>query len=249
MLGSDAASVKRLPAAGASARPLLSVRDLTMRFGGLTALNGVSFDARRHEILAIIGPNGAGKTTLFNCLSGLCRPARGEILFDGRNLFGAPAHRIARMGVARTFQTVALFDSMTVADNIRVGAETDTVAGSIIDRFDLRDAADRNVMQIPLHLQRRVEIARALAAKPRLLLLDEPAAGLSAEEVTWLSGSLRGFRDEGMTILLVEHRMNFVLPLADKVLVLDFGKVIAEGSPEFVRTDPAVIRAYLGDTA
>ncbi|HVX98873.1 MAG TPA: ABC transporter ATP-binding protein [Pseudorhodoplanes sp.] len=235
------------------ASPLLTVRDATIRFGGVAALDGLSFDAARGEILGIIGPNGSGKTSLLNSLSGLYRPQRGEILFDGYSLSGLPPHRIARLGVARTFQHAALFESMTILDNVAVGAhgrDLDDHIHSLLRRLRLADAAQRQVADMAPNMRKRAELARALASRPRLLLLDEPAAGLDAADLPELADLLRDLRDkEGVTILIVEHRMGFVLPLADRVMAMDFGRAISQGTPGAVRNDPAVVRAYLGRAA
>jgi branched-chain amino acid transport system ATP-binding protein len=259
-------------AAVASAAPLLAVRDVAVRFGGIVALDGVSFDLAPGQLLGLIGPNGAGKTTLFNCLSHLYVPVAGDILFEGRSILKVPPHRIVDVGISRTFQNLALFGRMSVLDNIRVGAHrqsrgnfltdalssraairrdaalTDT-AWALIDFLDLRDVATQIVSDLPFGLQKRVELARALAAAPKLLLLDEPAGGLNHHEVEDLGRLIKRIRDERrVTVLLVEHHMNLVMSICDKVVVLDFGRKIAEGTPAEVRTNPDVIIAYLGTT-
>lgn len=252
------------------AKALLEVAHLSVRFGGIVALEDVSFSIAEGQIAGLIGPNGAGKTTLFNCLSRLNRPSRGDIRFDGRSLLALPRSDIAACGIGRTFQSPALFDSMTVVDNVKVGAhacgraspisdalalpatrreerELDRIAREKLDLIGLGEVADRPVTSLPFGTRKRVELARALAAQPRLLLLDEPAGGLNHDEVTALSALIRTVRDRlNITVLLVEHHMGFVMGLSDQVVALNFGRVIADGPPEQVRADPAVGEAYLG---
>jgi branched-chain amino acid transport system ATP-binding protein len=236
---------------------LLEVRNVTRRFGGVVALDGVSLDAPAGEIVGLIGPNGAGKTTLFNVVTRLYGPDAGEIVFDGESLLAAPAHRIVGRGIARTFQNLALFPTMTVLENVLVGSHTRTRgrrgrdetrrALSLLDYVGLADVSGREVASLPYGTQKRVEAARALVSDPKLLLLDEPAGGLGREEVQALGAFIRSMRsDFALTILLVEHHMRLVMGVSDRVHVLDFGRLIASGPPEQVQTDSAVIEAYLG---
>jgi len=251
-------------------RPLLSVADLSVRFGGIVALDGLTFEVRAGEIAGIIGPNGAGKTTLFNCLSRLYRADRGRVEFDGHPLLEARPHEVAGLGVGRTFQNVALFRSLTVFENILLGRhcrgrggflanalrlprvkrdeEQSRAQGSeLLEFLGLQSVAGQPVAALPFGTRKRVELGRALASRPKLLLLDEPASGLNHEEVGALGSLIRAIRDRiGVTILLVEHHMNLLMSVSDHVVALDFGRKIADGSPDEVRNHPEVVRAYLG---
>jgi branched-chain amino acid transport system ATP-binding protein len=249
---------------------LLAVDGVSVHFGGIVALDGVSFDIAAGQIAGLIGPNGAGKTTLFNCLSRLYACNSGRIVFDGRPLLAIPRHGIAAAGIGRTFQNLALFRTMTVNDNVMLGRHCRTGSGfvsnalrlprvareeratrdkvrELIAFLGLEAAADKRVSDLPFGTQKHVELARALASEPKLLLLDEPASGLNHEEVGMLGKLIRDIRDRlGVTVLLVEHHMSLVMSVSDKVIALNFGRKIAEGTPDEVRAHPEVITAYLG---
>ncbi len=251
---------------------LLAVSRVSVRFGGIVALDDLSFDIAPGQIASLIGPNGAGKTTLFNCLSRLSRCHSGEIVFDGQPLLAVPRHRIAAAGIGRTFQNLALFRTMTVLDNVMLGRHCRTRSGflsnglrlprvareelasskkacELVAFLGLRAAANKRVSDLPFGTQKRVELARALASEPKLLLLDEPASGLNHEEVEELGKLIRDIRDRlGVTVLLVEHHMSLVMSVSDKVIAINFGRKIAEGTPTEVQQHSEVVEAYLGSS-
>ena len=254
--------------------PFFKVKNLSISFGGLQALLDVSFEVKQGEVFAIIGPNGAGKTTLFNCVSGIYKPNEGEIVFKGRPIQGDRPHRIARMGIGRTFQNIELFDHMNTMENMMLGRHVHMRTGlfrgifmwgsrslagkeevahrrkveEVIDLLDLQSVRNKPVGALPYGTQKRVELGRALALEPQLLLMDEPTAGMNLEEKQDMIFWIKDIQEElGVTILLIEHDMNIVMDISDRVLVINFGSPITEGSPEAVQKHPEVLKAYLGE--
>jgi branched-chain amino acid transport system ATP-binding protein len=255
------------------ASPLIEVSDITLRFGGITALNGVSFDVQRGELFAIIGPNGAGKSSIFNCLNGVYRPQQGSIRFDGQEIIGRRPVALARLGIARTFQNLGLFSTLTVLDNLMLGRHhlmhTGFLAGAlwfgkarreevaqrrrceeIIELLELEPYRFQHVALLPYGVRKRVEVARAMAMEPAVLLLDEPAAGMNLEETEDMARYIREINEEWkVTVLLVEHDLQLVMDLAHRVMAVDFGRLLAVGAPEDVRVNEDVVRAYVGADA
>ncbi|MFQ5812337.1 MAG: ABC transporter ATP-binding protein [Anaerolineae bacterium] len=250
--------------------PLLQVKNMTHFFGGLRAVHNYDLEIEPGQLRGLIGPNGAGKTTIFNLITGIYQPTEGEIIFNGQNLVGLKPYEIAAQGVCRTFQTLRLWRHMTVLDHVKLAryskihygligaffgtgqrrreeAESEKMAYDLLEMVGIRHLADQVVINLPYGVQRRVEMARALASEPQILFLDEPTAGMNPEELVEMMEVIRRVRDElGLTIFLIEHRMRVVMDLCEIIQTLDFGEVIAEGTPEEIRSNPRVIDAYLG---
>ena len=250
---------------------LLKMEGATIRFGGLVAVNAVSFEIEPGQLFGLIGPNGAGKTTCFNLITGVYKPTSGKVVFQGKDISGTPSNKVARLGICRTFQNIRLFKDLNVRENVMIAGnlrartgiwgamalspfarrETEAIADEamrLLEVVDLAHVADARSADLSYGMQRRLEIARALATKPELLLLDEPAAGMNPQEKIELNAMVRRIRDEfGLTILLIEHDMRFVMSLCERIVVLDHGEEISRGAPDEIRNDPKVIAAYLGE--